>query len=167
MELGIYRALESILGMFAIVAVSWLGSLSADLMINKSLGLSPPIVEFKRAHLYDVNPVGVGSMLVSSTVGMVCYMQVLGLEAQALAHFITLAITFVMVPLIAWVTKGRYYIARPNDPEITTTQEHQCCICENHFEHEDMSLCPAYQGPICSLCCSLDARCYDRCKPHA
>src|SRR5258708_9806755 len=27
--------------------------------------------------------------------------------------------------------------------------------------------CPAYAGPICSLCCSLDARCQDLCKPHA
>src|SRR4051794_31072436 len=26
---------------------------------------------------------------------------------------------------------------------------------------------PAYAGPICSLCCSLDARCHDLCKPHA
>jgi signal transduction histidine kinase/CheY-like chemotaxis protein len=30
-----------------------------------------------------------------------------------------------------------------------------------------MAHCPAYQGPICSLCCCLDARCDDACKPHA
>ena len=30
-----------------------------------------------------------------------------------------------------------------------------------------MSYCPAYAAPICSLCCSLDARCHDLCKPHA
>ncbi|WP_164034370.1 hypothetical protein, partial [Serratia marcescens] len=35
------------------------------------------------------------------------------------------------------------------------------------FEGEDMAHCPAYDGPICSLCCSLDARCGDLCKPHA
>ena len=29
-----------------------------------------------------------------------------------------------------------------------------------------MAHCPAYAGPICSLCCSLDARCGDLCKPH-
>ena len=32
---------------------------------------------------------------------------------------------------------------------------------------EDTASCPAYAGPICSLCCSLDARCHDLCKPHA
>ncbi len=43
----------------------------------------------------------------------------------------------------------------------------KCCICEHEFEPEDMASCPAYSGPICSLCCSLDARCHDLCKPHA
>ena len=40
-------------------------------------------------------------------------------------------------------------------------------ICENPFEPEDMAFCPAYSGAICSLCCSLDARCHDACKPQA
>ena len=39
-------------------------------------------------------------------------------------------------------------------------------ICENVFEREDMALCPAYSGPICSLCCTLESRCHDLCKPH-
>ncbi|ODN72249.1 hypothetical protein A6302_00438 [Methylobrevis pamukkalensis] len=60
MELGIYETLEATLGLFAIVAVAWLGTLTADLAINKPLGLSPPGIEFKRAHLYDVNPVASG-----------------------------------------------------------------------------------------------------------
>ena len=30
-----------------------------------------------------------------------------------------------------------------------------------------MAHCPAYSGPICSLCCSLESRCHDGCKPHA
>jgi hypothetical protein len=40
-------------------------------------------------------------------------------------------------------------------------------MCERDYEAEDMAHCPAYQGPICSLCCSLDARCHDLCKPSA
>ncbi len=166
MELGIYRALENVLGMFAIVAVSWLGSLSADLLINKSLGLSPSYVEFKRAHLYDINPVGVGSMILASIVGVLCYLGTFGEVSQALAHFITLAITFIAVPSIAKLTGGRYYIAREPDPDMKESH-YVCTLCENEFEQEDMSFCPAYQAPICSLCCSLDARCLDNCKPNA
>jgi signal transduction histidine kinase len=30
-----------------------------------------------------------------------------------------------------------------------------------------MARCPVYSGPICSLCCSLDARCGDMCKTDA
>lgn len=167
MELGIYRALENILGIFAIVAVSWLGSVSADLLINRTLGLRPAAVEFKRAHLYDINPVGVGSMAIATTVGFLCYLNVFGEVAKSLAHFSALGTCYIMVPLIAWITQGRYYIARPPSRWETEDSALECCICKNEFEQEDMSQCPAYQGPICSLCCSLDARCHDICKPDA
>lgn len=175
MELGIYRSLEAILGVFAIVAVSWLCSLSADLLINKPLGLSPAHVEFKRAHLYDINPVGTGSMLIATALGMIAYLGLFGEVAATLAHFISLIACFICVPTIAWLTKGRYYLARQS-PELIPLARHShgeqhrtltCGICENDFEVEDMSYCSAYQQPICSLCCSLDVRCLDSCKPQA
>ncbi len=71
MELGIYRALEQTLGLFSVVAVAWLGTIVADLAINKPLGLSPPGIEFKRAHLYDINPVGVGTMGIAATISLI------------------------------------------------------------------------------------------------
>ncbi len=176
MELGIYRALESILGIFAIIALSWLSSLSADLLIAKPLGLSPKKIEFKRSHLYDVNPVGVGSMVLASIVGILCYLGQFGTTAKYLAHFISIGVCFISVPVIAAITQGRYYLARhTGELDLThldtqlpgTKQQMQCCICETPFELQDMSHCPAYQGAICSLCCSLDARCLDSCKPQA
>src|SRR3546814_3797829 len=30
-----------------------------------------------------------------------------------------------------------------------------------------MAHCPVYQGAICSLCCTLEARCHDACKVEA
>lgn len=174
MELGVYRALEQTLGFYGIVAVAWLGSLVADLIINKPLGLSPKHIEFKRAHLYDINPVGFGSMLIASILGIVCHSGVAGDIAQALSHFIALAIALVCAPLIAWATRGRYYLARPTVHLISEIESFEgvhptvsCCICEHKFEPEDMTHCPAYAGYICSLCCSLDARCQDYCKPGA
>ncbi|WP_345425038.1 hybrid sensor histidine kinase/response regulator [Halioxenophilus aromaticivorans] len=168
MELGIYRALESILGIFAIVALSWLSTLSADLMINKSLKLSPDYAEFKRAHLYDINPVGVVTMVCATGLGVTAYLGILGPSAKHLAPFISLLACFVIAPLIALITRGRYYLAR-RSPEIEGLNQSlvRCCICETQFEVPDMAYCPAYQGPICSLCCSLDGRCMDNCKPHA
>jgi len=174
MELGVYRALEQTLGFYGIVAVAWLGSLVADLVINKPLGLSPKHIEFKRAHLYDINPVGVGSMLIASIAGIVCHTGVLGDIAQALSHFIALGLALICAPLIAFSTGGRYYLARPVVNVMGDAEQADgahatisCCICEHKFEIEDITYCPAYAGHICSLCCSLDARCQDYCKPGA
>lgn len=167
MELGIYHALESILGVYAIVAVAWVGSLVADLVINKPLGFSPPQIEFKRAHLYDINPVGFGSMMLASLLGISAHLGSFGELAQALSPYIALAASFVLAPLIAWWTRGRYYIARAPAIIACSSDSVTCCICEHAFEPEDMTTCPAYGGHICSLCCSLDARCQDLCKPEA
>ncbi|EAR10381.1 ATP-binding protein [Reinekea blandensis] len=162
MELGIHRVLESILSVFAFVAVSWLCCLSADLLINKPLGLSPDVIEFKRGHLYDINPVGCVSMVVATLVGFCFYIGLFGEGVQTLGHFATIAVCFVMMPFMAWLTGGRYYLAR--QPEARHHTESVCAICQNHFESEDMLYCPAYHSSICSLCCSLDSRCMDQCK---
>jgi signal transduction histidine kinase len=167
MELGVYHALEETLSFYGIVAVAWVGALVADLVINKPLGLSPKHIEFKRAHLYDINPVGVGAMILASVLGMVSYGGTFGETAEALSHFITLGAALVIAPLIAWLTAGRYYMARPFVPIATDHQLVACCICEHEFEPEDVTGCPVYAGNICSLCCSLDARCGDFCKPGA
>lgn len=164
MEIGIYRVLENTLAIFGILAIAWIGSLFTDLVINKPLKLRPAEFEFKRAHLFDVNPVGVGSMLFASTFGVCAYVGLMGEVVYALAPFITFALTLIISPCIAWFTKGKYYIARPNIKNASAESELICCICEHSFEQEDTSYCTAYAGNICSLCCSLDARCRDSCK---
>jgi len=163
MELGIFSAIEKILGLYSNFAVAWIGALVGDLVINKPLGWSPRGIEFRRAHLYDINPVGVGAMLISIVCSTSAYFGLLGTAAQALAPFIGLFVAIAAAPAIAAWTKGRYYIAR--QPETWNGETKlRCCICEHVFEREDMSHCPAYEGPICSLCCTLDARCHDLCK---
>jgi signal transduction histidine kinase/CheY-like chemotaxis protein len=166
MELGIFRVLEHILGLYSIVAVAWVGALVADLVVNKPLGLSPPFIEFKRAHLYDINPVGVGAMVLATAAGTLGYSGALGATLQALASYLALVTAFVAAPVIAYVTGGKFYLAR-KPWTAPTTSTLRCCICELAFEPEDMAQCPAYSGPICSLCCSLETRCHDCCKPEA
>lgn len=167
MELGVFEALEHVLGLYANVAIAWVGALVADLVINKPLGLSPKYIEFKRAHLYDVNPVGVGSMLIASALAIAAFVGVLGVTAQAFSSFIALGAAFVCAPAIAFATRGRYYIARVPKSDWTSADSVRCVVCENRFEPDDMAHCPAYAGAICSLCCSLDVRCQDRCKENA
>ncbi|MEJ8846326.1 ATP-binding protein [Variovorax rhizosphaerae] len=212
MEMNVFEALGDVLGLYANIAIAWMMAVVADLVINKPLGLSPPGIEFKRAHLWDINPVGVGAMVLASGLSISAHLGVFGQMAQAFSALIALGTAFVVTPLLAWVTKGKYYLARgpayegrgkvlwarveapgdvasdkrgdlharrsvssppaegaaaaPGQPAAGWSVQ-RCVICEREYEGPDMAHCPAYQGAICSLCCTLDARCGDLCKPHA
>ena len=171
MEMNVFQALGDVLGLYSNIAIAWIMAVVADLVISKPLGLSPPGIEFKRAYLYDVNPVGVGAMALASLLSVTAHLGLYGESAQAFSAVIAMATAFVAAPLLAWATKGRYYIARKPDASVEGSynryETRRCVICERDYEGPDMAHCPAYQGPICSLCCTLDARCGDLCKPHA
>jgi len=162
MEIGVFGALKQVLGLYSCVATAWVGALVADLVINKPLGLSPRFIEFRRAYLYNINPVGVGSMLLASVLSILAFNGAFGSIAQAFSAVIALIVAMALSPAIAWATAGKYYLARarPEASEVCGS----CVICGNVFEPEDMAQCPAYAGSICSLCCTLDARCGDMCK---
>ncbi|MER2491622.1 ATP-binding protein [Catenovulum sediminis] len=165
MELGIYQTIESMLQVYSVLVLAWLSSVVADLIINKPLGISPKHIEFKRSHLYDINPVGVGSMLIASFFGFTGHFGWYGETIEAFASYLAFFLPLLTVPLIGWLTKGKYYLVRPQSPHVADNT--RCHICENAFEHEDMTFCPAYGKAICSLCCSLDVRCGDQCREHA
>ncbi|MDH4463906.1 MAG: ATP-binding protein [Acidovorax sp.] len=206
MEMNVFHAIGEVLGLYSNIAIAWMMAVVADLVINKPLGWSPKGIEFKRAHLYDINPVGVGAMGLASVLSILAYLGLMGPLAQAFSAVIAMVTALITAPLIAWATKGRYYIARPAEQKVTwhnlrpvdRGEAHpetprnglgpaagvaplqggdaaggaggsliRCVVCEREYEGPDMAHCPAYQGHICSLCCSLDARCGDLCKPHA
>jgi signal transduction histidine kinase len=107
-----------------------------------------------------------GALLLAILTSSLAYMDVFGTVPQILSPFVALLTAFIAAPLIAWATRGRYYLARPAEGLPPHADELRCSICENVFESPDMAMCPAYAGPICSLCCTLESRCHDTCKPH-
>ena len=202
MEMDLFQALGDVLGLYANLAIAWIMTVVADLVINKPLGWSPPGIEFRRAYLYDINPVGVGAMLLASLLSISAHLGLFGPTAKAFSALVAMATALIASPLIAWATRGRYYLAR--QPEDDACQDGaatagcgggcagsgcggvdadsaadteaatragprlvHCVVCEREYEAPDSAYCPAYQGRICSLCCTLDARCGDRCKPQA
>lgn len=170
MELGVYRAIETILHHYSAFVLAWFGAIVADLVINKPLGLSPKHIEFKRSKLYDINPVGVFSMVLATAVGIFSSIGFFGETAAALSAFIAFFLPFISAPAIAFATKGKYYLIDNDTIDLVQESEkenHLCTVCENKFDREDMSLCPAYHGKICSLCCALETRCKDKCRPDA
>lgn len=167
MEMGVFNTIDKILGFYSNVAVAWIGAIVADLLINKPLlKLSPSHIEFKRAHLYNFNPVGFGSMILASVVSIVAYFGAFGPILKAYSPFLSLLLALVTSPIIAIITKGKYYLARTSSIEklATGTGEVTCSVCENSFESHDIAYCPFHTGPICSLCCSLESSCHDACK---
>jgi signal transduction histidine kinase/DNA-binding NarL/FixJ family response regulator len=204
MEMNVFQALGDVLGLYSNIAIAWIMTVVADLVINKPLGLSPKGIEFKRAHLYDINPVGVGSMALASALSVAAYLGAFGADVKAFSAVVALVTAFVAAPALAWATGGRYYIARGSNRSLSaeafcagqggdraaggghgaerfgaqalglyaqapdeSMRVQKCVICEREYEAPDMAHCPAYRGAICSLCCTLDARCGDLCKPHA
>jgi signal transduction histidine kinase/purine-cytosine permease-like protein len=167
--LGIFETLQAVLSVYSTVAIAWIGALVADLVVLKRTGISPPYIEFKRAHLYNFNPVGCGATLIAAVVSILAYAGAFGALGRAFFGFIALAVAFVSAIVIAYATRGRYYIARPDQhyrpwPAQTLVE---CCICEREYEAPDMAHCPFYRGPICSLCCGLELHCHDYCKQPA
>lgn len=167
MEIGIFNHIVEVLAWYSNIGIAWIAAMVADLVINKRwLKLVPPQLVFHRAHLYNVNPVGFGSMVIAGAVSMIAYYGAFGSTAAALSPFVALVLALVLPPLIAWLTKGRWYIAR-----ISELPEHDgelpCSVCEGSYDVVDMATCPFHGGTVCSLCCSTEGACRDACKPNA
>ena len=171
MEMNVFDAMAAVLGVYANVAIAWIGAVVADLVINKPLGWSPRGIEFQRGHLYDVNPVGLGAMAAAAGLGIAAHLGMLGPTPQAFSALVALVTALLTAPALAWATRGRYYLARPRARPMAAAhggvEVQRCVVCGGDYEGPDTTHCPAYGGVICSLCCTLDARCDDLCKPHA
>lgn len=166
MEFGAFAFLNKILGFYSNVAIAWIGAVCADLVIAKPLGLSPRYIEFKRAYLHKINPVGFGAMLLASALSITAYFGAFGEVLAAFSPLTALVIALVAVPVLAFLTKGRFYLARPN-PVIEAEDlraTHECSVCGDAYELPDIADCSKQQGAICSLCCTLDATCHDQCQ---
>ena len=165
-ELGIYPAIAAVLAGFSVVVCAWVGALVSDLVLVRPLGLAPRVSDFKRAHLFDINPVGIGAMAAAIGLGMLALAGGFGVVARAFAPFLALATALLACPPLALLTGGRFYLAR-KPRRAWADKAPACRVCGVGFAAPDMAYCPAYGGAICSLCCTLDVRCGDLCKPHA
>lgn len=167
MELGIFDALNAVLSFFGNIAIAWIGAVFADLVINRRLlHIGPSYIEFKRAHLYTINPVGFGSMAVASIVSIAMYVGAFGAALVPYSALVSFGLVLVLTPALAWLTKGRYYIARTDAylAERHSGRTETCTVCAEDFDTDDMAHCPFHDGPICSLCCVLERSCHGVCK---
>lgn len=169
MQTGILEFLEYALITYASFAASWIGAMFTDLAILKPLGVSPRYIEFRRAYLYDINPVGFGGMCVGGLAAWACRSGLFGVYPRAFAPPISFGVAILATFCLGMLMKGRFHLARPDvrkRPELVfgPGTELGCAVCLQNFGSRDMVFCPAYSEHICSLCCSLDTRCGKFCQ---
>ncbi|WP_097992919.1 purine-cytosine permease family protein [Streptomyces sp. f51] len=166
MEADMFSFLNSILGFYSNCAIAWVVTVATDIGVNKYLlKLSPHAPEFRRGMLYAVNPVGVTAFTAASGLSIAMYFHAFGDTVQPYSPVAAVVIAFVLTPVMAVVTRGRYYLRRGDDgipvplldaegnPSAVT---YDCHVCRQTFERPDLAACPAHDAMVCSLCLSTD-----------
>ncbi len=168
-----FTVLNTILGFYSNVAIAWIGAIVADMVINKGiLKISPSYIEFKRAYLYPINPVGFVSMLAGSALSIAAFFGAFGPLLAAWSPYLALTVAMVLAPIIAVATKGKYYLARPNPlreeiekEPLWAEQTLRDVVDGKSYELPDMVHdCPFHKGPISSLTCTLTKGCHEMCQ---
>lgn len=120
--------------------------------------------------LYNVNPVGFGSLIVAAGASILVYFNVFGDAIQPYSPLVALILAVALPPVLALATGGRYYLRRTDDGiDLPMYDEHgnpsdaklMCCVTGIEFERPDM-IASAVPGPngekqyISSLALSCD-----------
>lgn len=181
---GIFAHLNAVLTFEGVFVMAWILAIVADITVNKRLlKLSPEHFMYKRAQTYRYNPVGMGALAVALVVAVPLAFGVAGDLGKTLAPYISGALAFVTAPVLALLTKGRYYEPRtvavnidPGLPPLGAGAEgevdvaarekptQECVKCNHEFELAEYVSCPFLDGPICSVCCAAEPNCGERCK---
>ncbi|PWB96461.1 purine-cytosine permease family protein [Salinibacterium hongtaonis] len=171
MLMDVFSLISFVLSLYANVVMAWLVTISADIAINKYLlKLSPLFPEFRRGMLHNWNPVGLTSVGLASLLSLACFAGFFGPTLRPFSVLIAIGVALVVTPLMALLTRGRYYLRRQSDgipsPILDSEgnpsgQRLRCHVTGYMFERPDMMV-SAERGPhgeiqfISSLALTLD-----------
>ena len=166
MELNMFSVLNTILGFYANCAMAWVVTVAADIVINKGLlKISPTVPEFRRGMLYAINPVGFVSVILSAGLSIMVFFGLFGSWIEPFSPIVAIVLALVLTPLMAVLTKGKYYLRRTDDgidlpmfdadgnPSGETLR---CHVCHQDYERPDMTRCVTHDAYVCSLDLSTD-----------
>lgn len=148
MEFNMFQVLGFVLSFYSNFAIAWIFTVAADIVFNKYLlKLSPLEPEFRRGMLYNVNPVGVVSVLAAGGISVAMFFGAFGDGIAAFSPLFSAIIAIIVTPLMAIATKGRYYLRRSHDGiDVPMFDEHgnptdhklTCAITGEEVERPDM-----------------------------
>jgi purine-cytosine permease-like protein len=171
MLMDVFSLISFVLSLYANVVMAWLVTISADIAINKYLlKLSPKFPEFRRGMLHNWNPVGLTSVGLASLLSLLCFGGVFGPDWQPFSVLIAIGVAVVVTPLMAIITRGKFYLRRQSDgiqlPMLDddgnpSGERLRCHVTGYTFERPDM-LVSGEAGPhgevqfVSSLALTLD-----------
>ncbi|KAB1502727.1 hypothetical protein F7230_06815 [Corynebacterium sp. 320] len=171
MEFNLFQVLSFVLAFYSNFAIAWIFTVAADIVFNKYLlNLSPRQPEFRRGMLHDYNPVGIVSVLLAGGVSVAVFFGAFGAPLAAFAPLVSALLAVVVTPLMAVLTRGKYYLRRRSDGiDLPMLDEHgnpsaetlTCAITGEEVERPDMLASPQ-RGPdgerlyVSSIALTLD-----------
>ena len=171
MLMDVFSLISFVLSLYANVVMAWLVTISADIAINKYLlKLSPRFPEFRRGMLHNWNPVGLTSVALASLLSLACFAGLFGPTLQPFSVLIAIGVAIIVTPLMAIITRGKYYLRRRSDGIPTPILDEdgnpsgerlRCHVTGYMFERPDM-LVSGEPGPngevqyVSSLALTLD-----------
>jgi purine-cytosine permease-like protein len=107
----IVNHLETVLTFQGVFLLSWAAILVTDaVFVKKLLKIGPGYYESRQQNLHKWNPVGVGSLLISCSLGTVAALGFMGSFLQSTAAFFAAILASILTIILAIFTNGRYYI---------------------------------------------------------
>ena len=116
---NIVNHLEVVLTFQGVFLLAWAAVLVADaVIVKRMLKIGPAYYEERQQNLHKWNPVGVGALVISSSLGTVAALGFMGPFLQSTAAFFAALLAAILTVVIAVMTKGKYYIKqKANDIE--------------------------------------------------
>ncbi|WP_241584871.1 purine-cytosine permease family protein [Rosenbergiella epipactidis] len=165
MEGNMFSVLGNILGFYSNFAIAWVTVVAIDIAVNKYLlKLSPKLPEYRKAMLYNVNPVGMVAFLAAAGLSIAAFFGLLGPFLMPYSPLIALVVAAVVTPIMGLLTGGKYYLKQTDDGIDETRYDthgapvstlYHCVACQQSYERPDVMFSTHHNGVICSLCKTL------------
>jgi purine-cytosine permease-like protein len=108
---GITDHLDNALTFQGVFLMSWAAILVTDFIaVKRIMKIGPGYYEERQEYLHKWNPVGVWSLIISSLLGTIAALGFMGTFLQSTAAFFAAALAAVLTIVLAYMTKGKYYL---------------------------------------------------------
>lgn len=114
---GIVDYLDTVMTFQGVFLLAWAAILVSDaLVVKKLFRIGSRYYENRQEYLYKWNPVGVVALLIASSLGTIAALGFMGDFLQSTAAFFAAVLAAGLTVLLAFLTKGKYYIKdEPDD----------------------------------------------------